>query len=117
MTETAFWQAVERFLAAWEQTAADGITWSDIGEINPIAIETYDRFAEQTSLPGVSKKDLVVRAVEAFYDRLVATRPLPWVPSFLSAFVHRQVRALIEPIVLGSIEYWVRQLPRPAPAV
>jgi len=92
------------FLDAAAEKAKDGLTWSEFGELMlalvRLSITTLDAVNQMT---GAEKKEMVVEAVAALFDRLAdkAIPPVVW-PVWLLA--KPSIRALILSLTAGAVE-------------
>ena len=99
-----FGPKVLAFLDAAAEKAKDGLTWSEFGELMlalvRLSITTLDAVNQMT---GAEKKEMVVEAVAALFDRLAdkAIPPVVW-PVWVLA--KPSIRALILSLTAGAVE-------------
>jgi len=92
------------FLDAAAEKAKDGLTWSEFGELMlalvRLSITTLDAVNQMT---GAEKKEMVVEAVAALFDRL-ADKAIPAVVWPVWLLAKPSIRALILSLTAGAVE-------------
>lgn len=111
---TSLGEKVTAFLSTAKSLAADGLTWSEFGELLlallRIAITTLD--AVQT-LTGADKKALVLEAVAALFDSL-ADHAIPPVVYPFWLISRSAIRSLILALASGAVEVLLPMVRVPA---
>lgn len=99
-----FGPKVLAFLDAASEKAKDGLTWSEFGELMlalvRLSITTLDAVNQMT---GAEKKEMVVEAVAALFDRL-ADKAIPAVVWPIWVLAKPSIRALILSLTAGAVE-------------
>ena len=95
--------AVSAYISTARSMAADGITWTEFGELLVQLLRLAVRLADLLSVSGAEKKVIVMEAAAALFDAL-ADRCVPlWVwPVW--GLVRGPVRALVLALSSGAIE-------------
>lgn len=93
-----------RFIEAARQAAADGLTWSEFGQLLVALLRTmmavYDGIAP---MPGAQKKSLVLEAAGRLFDAVAPMCvPLPLWP--LWGLLRPAIRSLVLALASGAIE-------------
>jgi hypothetical protein len=95
---------VAAFVAAAKSTAADGLTWSEFGELMVALLRLVVTFLDSVStMSGAEKKSLALTAVGSLFDA-VADKAVPLAAWPLWILVRPSVRSLVLAIAAGSIE-------------
>lgn len=95
---------VSVFIATAESAAADGLTWSEFGQLLIALLRLIVAAIDDvTSLTGDQKKSLALEAVGWLFD-CVADRAVPFYIKPFWFLVRSAVRSLVLAIASGSIE-------------
>lgn len=104
-SESAFFgPKVIAFIDAAAERAKDGLTWAEFGELMlalvRLAITTLDAVNQMT---GSEKKEMVVQAVAALFDRL-ADNAVPAAVWPLWVLAKPSIRSLLLALTAGAVE-------------
>ena len=95
---------VAAFVAAAKSTAADGLTWSEFGELMVALLRLVVTFLDSVSTKGGAETEsLALPAVGSLFDA-VADKAVPLAAWPLWILVRPSVRSLVLAIAAGSIE-------------
>lgn len=97
-------QQVRAFLLSARESAKDGLTWAEFGELLisllRLSITTLDSVANMT---GAQKKELVISAIAALFDTL-ADKAVPAVVYPLWVIARPSIRSLVLALASGAVE-------------
>jgi hypothetical protein len=85
--------------------AADGLTFSELLGLVLDGTKRAIQLAAFQLIPGPEKKELVKQVVHRLYGEFLANVPIPYVPAFLQAWLHRQIAKAIDPLIDAGIEW------------
>jgi hypothetical protein len=95
---------ISSFLSDARRTAADGLTWSEFGELFVallhLVVDVLDRV---TVLSGAEKKDIAMMAVASLFDSL-ANKCVPLMAWPAWAFLRPVVRTFLLALASGAVE-------------
>lgn len=95
--------AVKAYIDTAKAAAADGITWSEFGELLVSLLRLAVRLADLLQVSGPEKKVIVLEAVRVLFDTL-ADKCVPiWLWPFW-AICRSAVKALVLALASGAIE-------------
>ena len=101
--ETLFAQVktqVDALMASAKAKAADGLSLGEVWALFLEAIQTLVMLAETlVGVDGATKKAVVLKAVDAFYENVILVVDIPWIPNFLE-------RTVIDPAIHEAMSYF-----------
>ena len=95
--------AAKAYIATAKVAAADGLTWSEFGELLVGLLRLSVRLADLLNVPGDQKKAVVMEAAAALFDAL-ADKAIPTVLWPLWLVSRSSVRALVLALAAGAVE-------------
>jgi len=98
-------QAVDAVLSSYKASVADGrLTFQEMLTLVYNATATFVKLIESMDQrPGDTKKQIVLNAIDKFYDTVVAPIDIQGVPNILEGTVDAVIKALI----LGLASAWI----------
>jgi len=94
---------VREFVASAKSAAADGLTWTEFGELLVGLLRLSVQAADLLNVPGDQKKAVVMEAAAALFDA-VADKAVPLVLWPLWIVARPSVRSLVLALASGAVE-------------
>ena len=105
---------VSAFIESVKKTAADGLTWTEFGELLIALLRLVTQTLDKTlTLSGPEKKALAIEAVAVFFDTF-ADRCVPLIAWPVWAIARPAVRALVLALATGAMEQVLSLVRSPA---
>lgn len=95
--------AVRAYIETAKSASADGLTWTEFGELLVSLLRLAVRLAELLHVSGPEKKAIVLEAVAALFDA-VADRCVPALARPLWLLARTPIRALVLALASGAVE-------------
>lgn len=95
--------AARAYVATAKVAAADGLTWTEFGELLVGMLRLSVQAADLLSVPGDQKKAVVMEAAAALFDA-VADKAIPVVLWPLWIVARPSVRSLVLALASGAVE-------------
>lgn len=95
--------AARAYVATAKVAAADGLTWTEFGELLVALLRLSVQAADLLNVPGDQKKAVVMEAAAALFDA-VADKAIPLVLWPLWIVARPSVRSLVLALASGAVE-------------
>jgi hypothetical protein len=90
--------------AKYQELAVGGLTLRERFKLLQLGASEIVQICETSPADGAAKKAAAVLAVQSFYAAVIAPLPIPYVPGFLTPFVHKLFSTLLAALIDAAIE-------------